>query len=132
MSENTVNIHIVESDKLFMKVLLRTIGDIETGHDIRIHSHNDGFAFMEDARKSGGRTIYIINDVLPKKSGIELAKYIRTYDKTGVIYFMTRANTEADMIYAVNAGVDNYFTKPFNLGLFQALVRRRIIRGDLA
>lgn len=131
MSEKIVNIYIVESDKLFMKVLLRTIGDIETDYDMRIHSHNDGFEFMESAGSAPGRTIYIINDVLPKKSGIEVAKHIRTYDATGVIYFLTRANTEADMIYAVNAGVDNYFTKPFNLGLFQALIRRRIIRGDL-
>lgn len=131
LSENIVNIHVLESDTLFLKVLLRTLRDIETDYDIRIESYTDGYGFMEKIKPEAGRTIYIVSDVLPKKNGIEVAKYIRTFDGTGFIYFLTRSNTESDMIYAINAGVDNYFVKPLNLSLFQALIKRRIIRGDM-
>lgn len=131
LSENIVNIHVLESDILFLKVLLRTLRDIETDYDIRIESYTDGYDFMEKIKPEAGRTIYIVSDVLPKKNGIEVAKYIRTFDGTGFIYFLTRSNTESDMIYAINAGVDNYFVKPLNLSLFQALIKRRIIRGDM-
>lgn len=129
MKNNEVDLYILEPDEMFRKIIYRTLNDIELEVRINIHTYSDGFDFMDNVIDVKNFSIYIINDVLPKKNGLEVALHIRKFDDKSIIYFMTRSETEEDMLYALNLGIDNYFVKPFNLKLFQSIIKNRIIRG---
>ena len=126
---NEIDIFILEPDALFRKIIQRVIKDIETDKNINIYIYEDGYEFIKDVKNVNNFSLYIVNDVLPKKNGLEVASHIRQFDDRSIIYFMTRSETEEDMLYALNLGVDNYFVKPFNLKLFQSIIKNRIIRG---
>lgn len=129
MLNNEIDIFILEPDALFRKIIQRIIKDIETEKKINIFIYEDGYEFIKDVKNVNNFSIYIVNDILPKKNGLEVASHIRKFDDRSIIYFMTRSETEEDMLYALNLGVDNYFVKPFNLKLFQSIIKNRIIRG---
>ncbi|MFC3419577.1 response regulator transcription factor [Salinicoccus hispanicus] len=129
MSER-VEVHVVEPDAVFRRILIRTLEDGNDAEKLGVHGYSDGYDFMERYSYGESRCVYIINDILPKKNGIELVQHIRRLDIEGVIYFMTRSNTEEEMVYALNMGVDSYFIKPFNLRVFQARINRLINRGE--
>lgn len=129
MLSNEIDIFILEPDVLFRKIIQRIIKDIETEKKINIFIYEDGYEFIKDVKNVNNFSLYIVNDILPKKNGLEVASHIRKFDDRSIIYFMTRSETEEDMLYALNLGVDNYFVKPFNLKLFQSIIKNRIIRG---
>lgn len=129
MLSNEIDIFILEPDALFRKIIQRVIKDIETDKNINIYIYEDGYEFIKDVKNVNNFSLYIVNDILPKKNGLEVASHIRKFDDRSIIYFMTRSETEEDMLYALNLGVDNYFVKPFNLKLFQSIIKNRIIRG---
>ena len=129
MLSNEIDIFILEPDALFRKIIQRIIKDIETEKKINIFIYEDGYEFIKDVKNVNNFSLYIVNDILPKKNGLEVASHIRKFDDRSIIYFMTRSETEEDMLYALNLGVDNYFVKPFNLKLFQSITKNRIIRG---
>ncbi|CEA01003.1 two-component response regulator [Jeotgalicoccus saudimassiliensis] len=132
MTVNNVDIYILEPDDLFRKIIYRTIKDIKMDAQINIYTYADGYEFIRDVKGVDNFALYIVNDILPKKNGLEVAGHIRSFDNKSIIYFMTRSETEEDMLYALNLGVDNYFVKPLNLKLFQSIIKNRIIRGGLA
>jgi hypothetical protein len=68
LSDKNVNIHVLEPDALFLKVLLRTLEDLETDFKIHIDAYVDGYEFIDKIQPGKGRAIYIISDVLPKKT----------------------------------------------------------------
>lgn len=129
MISNEVDIYILEPDALFRKIIHRTINDIKIETKVNIFTYADGYEFMKDVTGVNNFSLYIVNDILPKKNGLEVASHIRKFDKKSIIYFMTRSETEEDMLYALNLGVDNYFVKPFNLKLFQSIIKNRLIRS---
>lgn len=129
MTINEVDIFILEPDDLFRKIIYRTINDINLKTKINIFNYADGYEFIQDVKGVNNFSLYIVNDILPKKNGLEVANHIRTFDNKSIMYFMTRSETEEDMLYALNLGVDYYFVKPFNLKLFQSIIKNRIIRG---
>lgn len=129
MLNEEVNIYVLESDELFLKIITRTLTDIICDRKINLHTFTDGFEFISSIKERGKNSIYIVNDVLPKKNGIEVTKHIRSFDSESIIYFITHADTEEDMIYALSLGVDNYFVKPFNLNIFQMIIKQRILKG---
>lgn len=129
MLSNEIDIFILEPDALLRKIIQRIIKDIETEKKINIFIYEDGYEFIKDVKNVNNFSLYIVNDILPKKNGLEVASHIRKFDDRSIIYFMTRSETEEDMLYALNLGVDNYFVKPFNLKLFQSIIKNRIIRG---
>jgi DNA-binding response OmpR family regulator len=67
---------------------------------------------------------------LPGISGIELLKAIRTHPKTRDVRVMVvsgRTSTE-DQVRALDAGADDYLTKPFEVEILLARLRRLLSR----
>jgi len=52
---------------------------------------------------------------MPKMSGIELCKKIRTKDKKTPIIFLTAKDLPSDIIEGLNIGAGDYITKPFDV-----------------
>jgi len=69
----------------------------------------------------------IILDVgLPDMDGREVCRLMRRNGVTSPIIMLTGADTDADTILGLNAGANDYITKPFRLGVLLARLRAHI------
>jgi two-component system, OmpR family, KDP operon response regulator KdpE len=79
--------------------------------------------------------LLIVDLGLPDGSGIELIRDLRGWSDVPVLILSARSE-EADKIAALDAGADDYLTKPFAVGELQArlraLLRRRARSGEEA
>lgn len=97
----------------------------------------DGLSALElNAREQPD--LIILDWMLPKLDGIGVLQQIRQRSATPVL-MLTARDEEADRIFGLNAGADDYLTKPFSTGELvarvQALLRRlelikQILAGD--
>ena len=86
----------------------------------------DGIA-MTTAQKPD---VIILDLGLPDIDGLEVTKLLRQSTKTPIIILSVRGS-ENDKIAALNAGADDYLTKPFGMGELLARLRvalRRVIQ----
>lgn len=71
--------------------------------------------------------LLILDVNLPKLSGFEVCRQVRTISATPVLLLTVR-NSEEDQIYGLDLGADDYLTKPFSprtlLARVRALLRR--------
>lgn len=73
--------------------------------------------------------LIILDIMLPKRNGFEIAKHIRAnHNSTPILILTARADIE-DKVNGLNAGADYYLTKPFDsrelLACVNALLRRQ-------
>ena len=69
----------------------------------------------------------IILDVgLPDIDGREVCRLMRRNGVTSPIIMLTGADTDADTILGLDAGANDYITKPFRLGVLLARLRAHI------
>src|SRR5450432_2057062 len=66
---------------------------------------------------------------MPGMNGIEACRKIRTLMPLLGIVMLTVKNTEEDKIQALDAGADDYITKPFHLGELAARLRAAVRRA---
>lgn len=71
--------------------------------------------------------LVILDLGLPDGDGIDFIKDVRTWSTVPVIVLSARTG-EADKIMALDAGADDYVTKPFSVGELQARVRATLRR----
>jgi len=74
----------------------------------------DGDAGLK-AFKSGKFSLCLLDVMLPKKDGFELAKEIRVLDDHVPIIFLTARSMTEDRITGLTIGGDDYITKPFSM-----------------
>jgi two-component system copper resistance phosphate regulon response regulator CusR len=99
-------------------------------------------SYAVDDAPDGGRAVYlaavneydaiILDIVLPVKDGLEVCRELRRKGVHAPILMLTARDTVDDKIIGLDAGADDYVTKPFDFGellaRLRALVRRR---GDV-
>ena len=97
--------HIVE----LLKFNLETI-------DYEVHSSYDGFDGFIKAKEINPDLI-LLDWMLPNISGIELLKKIRSDKdlKNIPVIMLTAKNIENDKVEGLDAGADDYITKPFSI-----------------
>ncbi len=127
-----VRVSILEENEIFRNVLHTTLENLYIeDFEIDIRDFQDGYEFLQsDWYISSHTHIIIMNDILPRQNGLEVLHKIRMLpnSKRFVVYMMTKRNSEEDMIYAYESGVDNYLIKPFNLRLFEVQIKRTFKR----
>ncbi|MCW2725072.1 MAG: DNA-binding response regulator [Frankiales bacterium] len=69
---------------------------------------------------------------LPDGDGIELCRDLRATDDQVVVVVVTARTDEADAVLALDAGADDYITKPFRVVELLARVRAHLRRRDAA
>ncbi|TRX58698.1 response regulator transcription factor [Fulvivirga sp. M361] len=65
--------------------------------------------------QSGIYDLCILDVMLPKKDGFELAENIRSRDKNIPILFLTAKSMQQDKLEGFRRGGDDYITKPFSM-----------------
>ena len=78
----------------------------------------DGIKKADDARPD----LVILDLGLPDMDGIAVVGEIRTFSATPILILSARTQ-ESDKILALDAGADDYLTKPFGVGELEARVR---------
>jgi DNA-binding response OmpR family regulator len=82
-----------------------------------------------DALEKVGETYYdiILLDIgLPDMDGREACRLLRRKGVTSPIIMLTGADTDADTILGLDAGANDYITKPFRLGVLLARLRAHL------
>ncbi len=126
-----MRILIVEDDKDSQKLLERILQ--KENYDVVIA--DDGNMAWDIIEREDIRMV-ITDWQMPQMGGVELCKKIRQKTTSGYVYIIlvTSKEGKADLVHAMDAGADDYVTKPFNKGELLARVRsgQRIIKLEQA
>jgi two-component system response regulator RegX3 len=94
-----------------------------------VESRVDGESAL-DAGLGGGFDLVILDLRLPGLSGIEVCRRIRAASEVPILILSAR-DTEVDRVLGLEAGADDYVTKPFSLVELVSRVRAIFRRRDL-
>jgi DNA-binding response OmpR family regulator len=114
------SILLVEDDAAIATPLVRAIQ--REGFVVRHVSHgNDAVSAV-----SNGIDLVILDLTLPDIDGLDVCRSIRTFDERLPIVILTARSEEADVVIGLDAGADDYVTKPFRLAELLARLRVRL------
>lgn len=130
--KSTIRVSLIVNEPIVMEVLKRSITTMKLSNfDLDLQTYEDGLAFETSEWYTSAHThLVILDDVLPKKNGIEIVHFLRNLPSNQKfhIFMLTDRVSEENLINAYQMGIDEVIQKPFNLRLFEALFRRTIER----
>src|SRR3954466_9340008 len=88
---------------------------------------DDGLA-AADLGARGGYALLILDIGLPGMSGLEVCRQVRRAQPPAAILLLTAQDGELQTVAGLDAGADDYVTKPFRLGELLARVRAQLRR----
>ena len=118
------HIFLLEDDK----TLGRGISMALTGPETSVACRST----LAQAREAlaGERFDLLILDInLPDGSGLDLLRQVRTEGDATPVILLTANDLELDEVTGLEAGADDYITKPFSLAVLRARVNAQLRRG---
>jgi len=104
-------------------------------HGYKIEFCEDGEAALMLFKKSRF-DLCVLDVMLPKMDGFELARRIRQIDQEIPIIFLTAKSNKEDKIHGLKLGGDDYITKPFSIEelvlKIKIFLRRSGLQGAMA
>ncbi|MGE5087091.1 MAG: response regulator transcription factor [Bacillota bacterium] len=82
----------------------------------------------ESYMAQGDYDLVILDVMLPDQSGIDTARHIRRDGYDGPILMVTALSTTKDKVHGLDAGADDYLTKPYSFDELHARVRALLRR----
>ena len=101
-----------------------------TTHGFEVHEAETGRAGLT-AAENRKPDLVILDLGLPDLDGVEVVRKLREWTALPVIVLSARI-TEGDKIAALDAGADDYLTKPFSLGELLARIRVALRHSNVA
>jgi DNA-binding response OmpR family regulator len=114
---------VVEDDEPIAEPLVRAIR--RDGHDA--HWARTGAEALE-AAAADVFDLVVLDLGLPDIDGIDVCQRLRRADKDLAILVLTARSEEFDAIVGLDAGADDYVTKPFRVGELLARIRAQLRR----
>jgi DNA-binding response OmpR family regulator len=115
---------LVEDDARIARVVERAL--VEAGHRIDVvHDGTDGLVRAE----GGAYDLLLLDVMLPGMDGVDVARALRRQKVRTPILMLTARDAVADRVRGLDAGADDYLTKPFALEELLARVRAMGRRG---
>jgi two-component system, OmpR family, response regulator RegX3 len=99
------------------------------GEGYEVESRGDGEAALE-AALSGPFDLVILDLLLPKLSGTEVCRRLRSESDVPIL-MLTAKDAEVDRVLGLEAGADDYVTKPFSIAELISRVRAILRRREL-
>src|SRR3954453_5272478 len=113
---------LAEDDPAIAEPLARALG--REGYDVRVQGTGQG------AIDGAAAADLVVLDLgLPDMDGLDVARAIRNLGLTVPVLILTARADEVDTVVGLDAGADDYVTKPFRLAELLARVRALLRRG---
>jgi DNA-binding response OmpR family regulator len=109
---------LVEDDPRIARVVERALREANHRVDVAPDGE-DGLARAE----SGAYDLVLLDVMLPELSGLEVARRLRKQRLRTPILMLTARDAVQDRVHGLDAGADDYLTKPFALDELLARVR---------
>jgi two-component system, OmpR family, KDP operon response regulator KdpE len=125
-NDSPAKILLVDDEAQITRVLKTALST--QGYSLRIAANGvEGMQAVHEWRPD-----LVITDVsMPEMNGVELCREIRTVSQVPIIVLSVR-NQDQVKVEALDAGADDYVTKPFSIQELQARVRAQLRRTSVA
>ena len=125
-NDHPARILLVDDEAQITRVLKTALST--QGYSLRIAANGvDGMQAVHEWRPD-----LVITDVsMPEMNGVELCREIRTVSQVPIIVLSVR-NQDQVKVEALDAGADDYVTKPFSIQELQARVRSQLRRSSVS
>ena len=122
-----MHVLIVEDEPEMAQLLAKGLRE----EQFEISLARDGRTALEKSEQTEFDVI-LLDVMLPQMNGLEVARRLRHREQDTPVLMLTARDAVPDIINGLNAGADDYLTKPFSflelLARIRALVRRQQIR----
>ena len=122
-SDGPVNVLLAEDEESFIEALVIGL----TNEGFRVTVARDGVEALQLYEETGP-DILLLDLMLPKLSGIDVCRTVRTRSQVPII-MVTAKGTEIDTVVALEVGADDYVTKPYRLRELVARMRAVLRRA---
>jgi two-component system cell cycle response regulator len=102
---------VAEDDRIMRQTVTKTLID----HGLRVEAVEDGQQALDRVRK-GGISLVILDIIMPKLSGIECCRIIKSVTEERIlpVLLLTSKNDMESRIEGLRIGADDYVGKPFD------------------
>jgi DNA-binding response OmpR family regulator len=121
-----MQILIVEDDQRLARQLKKGLD--ENGHSVSLAF--DGLDGLEAARQ-GHFDVLVLDVMLPRLDGFAVVKRLRSAGSKSPILMLTARDSAEDIVAGLDAGADDYLTKPFALKVLLARLRALARRKEV-
>ncbi len=122
-----MRILVVEDDKKVASFLEK--GLREEGYAVDVaHDGDDGLVLAHVHEYD----LLLLDVMVPGRSGLEIVRDVRSREDTTPVLMLTARDDEEDVVLGLDAGADDYLTKPFGFDELLARVRALLRRGGAA
>jgi DNA-binding response OmpR family regulator len=119
-----MRILVVEDDRKVARFLERALQ--EEGYTVDVAA--DGIEGAMKARVEK-YDLLVLDVMLPGRSGLEITRDLRREESPAPILLLTARDSKQDIVAGLDAGADDYLTKPFSLSEALARIRALLRRG---
>src|ERR1700709_43147 len=122
---SALDILVVDDDDALRNMLTRSFE--REGH--RITSVADGHGALEEAGRGHFDVILLDVALGPGPTGYDIARALRARRNVTPLIMLTALDSEADAVQGLEAGADDYVTKPFGLAELRSRIRAVLRRA---
>ncbi len=123
--DRPVVVLLVEDDEDLREMLALNL----ERHGYEVEQAADGERGLEIAREAHPDLV-VLDLMLPKLDGRQVCRLIRERDPDVPVLILTALDREIDVVNGLDAGADDYMTKPFSLREFLARVKALLRRTE--
>jgi len=116
---------LAEDDVSISEPLARALR--REGYEVEVKS--EGAAVLQRVLR-GGVDLVVLDLGLPTMDGLEVCRRMRAEGRSVPVLVLTARAEEVDLVVGLDAGADDYVTKPFRLAELLARVRALLRRGS--
>ena len=121
---------VVDDDKAVRESLRRSLEF--NGYDVAVASDGaEALAGLSAAGPAGAPDVVVMDVMMPRLDGIETTRALRAAGNDVPILVLTARDAVGDLVEGLDAGADDYLTKPFALqellARLRALLRRAVV-----